>query len=366
MNCASVVNLGRIYAETRAGCRDSFIEPCPKCSDSGQQRLASRSANFVLEDFVNRRQFLKAAVASLIPGALRSQHLSAAIGEMQYRTLGHTGENVSIVGVGGAHIGVANVSEGESQRIIRTAIDSGINFLDNSWSYNGGQSEIRMGRALRDGYRQRVFLMTKLDGRDARSATMQLDESLNRLQVDHVDLIQFHDIARMDDPEKIFAPSGALEALIKARTTGKVRYIGFTGHNSPQVHLHMLTTAFRNNFIFDTVQMPLNVMDAHYSSFAKLVLPVLVEHCIGVLGMKPMGDRAILRSGVVTASECLHYAMTLPTSLVITGCDSMCTLQQAINVARTFRPMPDEESTTLLARTAPIAGEGRFEPYKQW
>jgi len=316
---------------------------------------------------MNRRQFLKAAAASsLFPGALWGRDVSAAIVEMQYRTLGHTGEKVSIVGVGGDHIGVSSVSEGESQRIIRTAIDNGINFMDNSWSYNGGQSEIRMGKALRDGYRQRIFLMTKLDGRDAKSATMQLDESLKRLQVDHVDLIQFHDVARMDDSEKIFAPDGALEGVIKARRTGKVRYIGFTGHKSPEIHLHMLNIAFKNNFIFDTVQMPLNLMDAHYDSFAKLVLPVLVQHNIAVLGMKPMGGQAILRSGVVNASECLHYAMSLPTSVVITGCDSMAILQQAINVACSFRPMTDEERTALLARTAPIAGNGEFEPYKKW
>jgi predicted aldo/keto reductase-like oxidoreductase len=315
---------------------------------------------------MNRRQFLKAAAASaLFPGGLMGRDVSATVSDMQYRTLGHTGEKVSIVGVGGAHIGLSNVSEGESQRIIRTAIDNGINFMDNSWSYNGGQSEIRMGKALRDGYRQRIFLMTKLDGRDAKSATRQLDESLKRLQVDHVDLIQFHDV-RMDDPEKIFTPGGALEGMIKARTTGKVRYIGFTGHKSAQIHLHMLNIAFQNNFIFDTVQMPLNVMNAHHDSFAKLVLPVLVQHDIAVLGMKSMGGQAILRSGAVTASECLRYAMTLPTSLVITGCDSMAILQQAIDVARTFRPMTDEERTALLARTAPLAGNGEFEPYKKW
>ena len=222
---------------------------------------------------MNRRQFLKAAAASLLfPGALWGRDVSATVGEMQYRTLGHTGEKVSIVGVGGFHIGVSSVSEEESQRIIRTAIDNGINFMDNSWSYNGGQSEIRMGKALRDGYRQKVFLMTKLDGRDAKSAIVQLDESLKRLQADHVDLIQFHDVARRDEPEKIFASGGALEGMIKARTTGKVRYIGFTGHKSPEFHLHMLNIAFQNNFRFDTVQMPLNVMDAHYDSFAKQVL----------------------------------------------------------------------------------------------
>jgi predicted aldo/keto reductase-like oxidoreductase len=316
---------------------------------------------------MNRRQFLKAAAASaLFPGALMGRDVSATVSDMQYRTLGRTGEKVSIVGLGGAHIGLSRVSEGESERIIRTSIDNGINFMDNSWGYNGGQSEIRMGKALGDGYRQKVFLMTKLDGRDAKSATMQLDESLKRLQADHVDLIQFHDVGRMDDPEKIFAPGGALEGVIKARSTGKVRYIGFTGHKSPEIHLHMLDIAFKNNFIFDTVQMPLNVMDAHYDSFAKLVLRVLVQHDIGVLGMKSMGDQVILRSVAVTASECLRYAMTLPTSLVITGCDSMAILQQAINVARTFRPMTEEERTALLARTAPLAGNGEFELYKKW
>ncbi len=315
---------------------------------------------------MNRRQFLKAAAVSSLFSALWVRDAAATIGEMPYRTLGHAGEKVSIVGVGGFHIGVSDVSEEESRRIIRTAINHGINFMDNSWSYNGGQSEIRMGKALRDGYRQKIFLMTKLDGRDAKSATMQLDESLKRLQVDHVDLIQFHDVARMDDPEKIFAPGGALEAMIQARKAGKVRYIGFTGHKSPEIHLHMLDVAFKHNFIFDTVQMPLNVMDAHYASFAKLVLPVLVQNDIAVLGMKSLGDKAILRSGVVTAFECLRYAMSLRTSLVITGCDSMAILEQAIDVARTFRPMTDQQRTALLTRTAPIAANGEFEPYKNW
>ncbi len=314
---------------------------------------------------MNRRQFLKAAAASaLLRSIFRTQEGSAATGEMQYRTLGHTGEKVSIVGLGGFHIGRSSVSSEESERIIRTAIDSGINFMDNCWDDNGGESEIRMGQALRDGYRNKVFLMTKLDGRDAKTATAQLDQSLRRLRVDHVDLIQFHEVIRMNDVEKIFAPSGGLEGMLKARQAGKVRYIGFTGHKSPEIHMHMLNTAFRNNFTFDTVQMPLNVMDAHYDSFTKMVLPVLVQHRIGVLGMKPMGGQVILQSGVVKAPECLRYAMSLPTSVVITGCDSMAILRQAIDVARNFRPMTDEQRTALLARTAPVAGDGRFELYK--
>jgi len=168
----------------------------------------------------------------------------------------------------------------------------------------------------------------------------------------------------MEDPEKIFAPAGALDATLQARKAGKVRYIGFTGHKNPQIHLHMLEVAARNNFTFDTVQMPLNVMDAHYDSFTARVLPVLVRRHIGVLGMKPMGSGVILQSGVVTAPECLRYAMSLPTSVVITGCDSMATVHQAIDVATTFSPMTEAERTALLDRTAPVASNGRFELYK--
>lgn len=316
---------------------------------------------------MNRRQFLKAVAAfALITRARAGRDAFATSSDMRYRALGRTGEKVSLVGLGGYHIGVSRLSEAESERLIRTAIDNGINFMDNSWSYNDGRSEIRMGKALRDGYRQKVFLMTKFDGRDAKTATMQLEESLRRLQVDHLDLIQFHDVARADDPEKIFASDGALEAVLKARAAGKVRYIGFTGHKSPKIHLHMLDVAFKNSFVFDTVQMPLNVMDAHYNSFAKLVLPVLVRNRIGVLGMKPMGGQMILSSGVVNAAECLRYPMSLPTSVVITGCDSMAILQQALNAARTFRPMTDEEQTALLARTATVAADGKYEVYKKW
>jgi len=314
---------------------------------------------------MNRRQFLKAAVAStIIPAVMSSRNLHAETGEMKYRTLGRTGQRVSIVGLGGAHIGLSQVSDADSVRIVRTAIENGINFMDNSWDYNGGQSEIRMGKGLRDGYRQRVFLMTKLDGHDAKTATAQLDESLRRLQVDHIDLIQFHEVIRMDDPEKIFAPSGALEGMLKARQAGKVRYIGFTGHKSPQIHLHMLDTASRNNCTFDTVQMPLNVMDAHYDSFEKLVVPALAQRNIGALGMKPMGAQVILKSGVVDAHECLRYALSLPIAVVITGCDSMPILHQAINAARNFRPLDENERTALLARTAPIASNGKYELYK--
>ncbi len=281
-----------------------------------------------------------------------------------YRTLGRTGERVSAIGLGGYHLGQPSLPEEESLRIIRAAIDAGINFLDNSWDYNNGASEIRMGKALRDGYRERVFLMTKIDGQTKRAAAEQIGECLRRLQTDVIDLLQFHEIIRMEDPERIFAPGGALEAVLEARDSGKIRYIGFTGHKSPTIHVRMLETAASHGFRFDAVQMPLNVMDAHFDSFEKRVLPLLVREKIGILGMKPLGDRQVLESQTVTAMEGLHYALNLPTSVVITGCDSMAILEQAINAARTFRRLSPEEVHGLLERTATAAQHGRFERYK--
>lgn len=282
--------------------------------------------------------------------------------DVPIRELGRTGVRVSIVGLGGYHLGVP--TEAESIQIVRTALDSGINFLDNCWDYNDGQSEIRMGKALRDGYREKAFLMTKIDGRTKQAASKQLEESLRRLQTDHIDLLQFHEVIRDTDPDCIFAGGGGMEAVLEARKQGKVRYIGFTGHKSPDIHLKMLETAFAHQFTFDAVQMPLNVMDAHYDSFEKKVLPVLLQHKIGVLGMKPMGDKIILNSKTATPIECLHYAMNLHTSVVITGCDSLKILQQALEAARTFKPMGSGEVVALLAKTAPAAAKGEFERYK--
>ena len=269
-----------------------------------------------------------------------------------------------MVGIGGHHIGRAAVAEAEAIRIVRTALDNGINFLDNCWDYNDGVSEVRMGKALRDGYRDKAFLMTKIDGRDKATAARQIDESLKRLQTDRIDLLQFHEIIRMDDPDRVFAPGGAIEAAVEAQKARKIRYIGFTGHKSPEIHLHMLKIAEQHSFKFDAVQMPLNVMDAHFDSFEKNVLPVLVEKKIGVLGMKSMGDGNILRSGVVTPIECLHYGMNLPTSVVITGCDSMKILEQAMDAARTFQPMSESARQALLDRTAGVAKGGTLELYK--
>jgi aryl-alcohol dehydrogenase-like predicted oxidoreductase len=284
--------------------------------------------------------------------------------EMPQRALGTTGERVSAIGLGGWHLGLQHVDEELSIRIVRTAIDRGITFMDNSWDYNDGASEIRMGKALRGGYRDKVLLMTKIDGRSKAAAASQLDESLRRLQTDRIDLVQHHEILRYDDPHRIFDEDGANAALLEARQAGKIRYVGFTGHKDPRIHLYMLEVARDHGFTFDTVQMPLNVMDAHYRSFERLVLPELVKQNIGVLGMKSMANGIILRSGTVSALECLGYALHLPTSVVITGIENMENLDQALEAARTFRPMSEAEVDALLARTAKAASGGELEPFK--
>ena len=333
---------------------------------------------------MERREFLKTAavatVSATLDGMTDSQQTVVSAAETQpshrpveametvrdgmiYRPLGQTGERVSILGLGGFHIG-KQADEQESIRIIRAAVDHGITFMDNCWDYNGGGSEIRMGKALRDGYRQKVFLMTKIDGRTKQAAARQIDESLKRLQTDHIDLLQHHEIIRLEDPDRVFASDGAMESVLDARQAGKVRFIGFTGHKDPLVHLRMLEMADKHHFHFDAVQMPLYVMDAHFRSFTRKVVPVLVQKQIGVLGMKPLGSGVILQSKVVQAVECLHYAMSLPTSTVITGIDSMEVLQQDLEAVRRFKPLTSEQVAALLKRTASAAAEGRYEPFK--
>jgi predicted aldo/keto reductase-like oxidoreductase len=313
---------------------------------------------------ISRRGFLGFAAASIfLTGAGQLASPPESRNAIPYRTLGRTKEKVSLVGLGGYHLGKQADAQ-ESIRIIRTGLDEGINFLDNCWDYNGGESEIRMGNALRDGYRQKAFLMSKIDGRSKAAATSQIEESLRRLQTDHIDLLQFHEVIRDNDPDRIFADGGAMEAVLQAQKAGKIRFIGFTGHKSPDIHLKMLTTAAKHSFMFDTVQMPLNVMDAHFDSFEKKVLPVLLKNDIGVLGMKPMGDHFILDSKTATPVECLHYAMNLPTSVVITGCDSLPILQQALQAARSFKPLGSSEVAALLAKTEKSAQAGQFELYK--
>jgi aryl-alcohol dehydrogenase-like predicted oxidoreductase len=314
---------------------------------------------------VTRREFLELAAATtlLADFSTRARAAEGASG-VPFRTLGRTGEKVSCVGLGGAHIGNQSTEE-ESIRIIRSAIDNGINFLDNCWDYNDGRSEVRMGKALRDGYRAKAFLMTKIDGQTKEAATQQLEESLRRLQTDHIDLLQFHEVIRMTDPDRIFAAGSGMEAVLAAKKAGKVRYIGFTGHKSPDMHLKMLETASAHHFHFDAVQMPLNVMDAHHESFEKKVLPVLVKQEIGVLGMKPIAAGLILRSKTVSAVDCLRYALNLPTSVVINGCPSIELLDQALGVARSFKPLAPTEVAALLAKTQEAAQNGEFELYKK-
>jgi predicted aldo/keto reductase-like oxidoreductase len=322
---------------------------------------------------MKRREFLEAVLAGAAAQSAGSSSSAQGVGpaapqaapmSVPQRKLGRTGVPVSILGLGGFHIGHQATAE-ESIRIIRGAIDGGITFLDNSWDYNEGQSELRMGRALRDGYRDRVFLMTKCDGRDAASAARQIEESLKRLQTDHLDLLQFHEIIRPTDPDRIFAAAGAMEAALAARKAGKTRFLGFTGHKSPEIHLAMLRKCEEHGFVPDTVQMPLNVLDASYDSFQRKVLPELVRRKIGVLGMKPLGDGFVLKSKAVTPVEGLRYAMSIPgVSVTITGIDSLDILDQALRIGRGFQPLDEAQRHALERRGAPMAVQGEFEAYK--
>jgi aryl-alcohol dehydrogenase-like predicted oxidoreductase len=309
------------------------------------------------QNHLRRREFLGTV------GGLPLLAAEERRGDMLYRQLGRTGQRVSALGLGGAHIGRPR-EEQVGIRIIRTAIDRGVTFMDNCWDYLGGKCEVWMGRALRDGYRKKVFLMTKFDGRTKAATARQIDESLRRLQTDVIDLMQYHENIRMDDPDRFFAPNGPLEALLEARQAGKVRYIGFTGHKDPAVHLRMLELAAKNKFHFDSAQMPLNILDASFRSFAQQVLPKLVEQGIAVLGMKPLASGAIPQSHIATAAECLHYALSLPTSVVITGCDSPERLNQALDAVRAFRPLTAAQRSTLVARTRDAALDGNFEQFK--
>ena len=308
-----------------------------------------------------RREF----VGALSLAALISRSLSAAderSGDMIYRKLGSTGERVSAIGMGGYHSGIP-ADEQESIRLIRSAIDRGMNFMDNAWDYMDGKCEVRMGKALRDGYRQKVFLMTKFDGRTKASTAKQIDESLQRLQTEHVDLMQLHENIRMEDPDRFFN-DGVVDALLEAKKAGKLRYIGFTGHKDPVVHLRMLEVAKAHNFHFDSAQMPLNILDAQFRSFAHEVVPKLVEQQIAVLAMKPMAAGSIPQRGLATSLECLRYSLSLPTSVVITGMSDQKAVDQAFEAARTFTPLSQSELSALLTKTREAALSGKYETFK--
>jgi aryl-alcohol dehydrogenase-like predicted oxidoreductase len=320
---------------------------------------------------MDRREFVK--TASTAAGvAAAEQWLSPMMGAemrtekegMIYRTLGRTGERVSAIGMGGYHIGKPELAERDAIQLIRQGIDRGITFLDNCWDYNDGASEVRMGKALADGYRNKVLLMTKIDGRTKAAAAQQIDESLKRLKTDHVDLMQFHEVIRLEDPDRIFADGGGMEAMLEAKQAGKVRFIGFTGHKDPYVHLRMLDIARAHSFRFDAVQMPLNVMDAHFRSFTHEVLPVLRREGIAPLGMKCFGDHYILDSNTVKPMEALHYCLNLPIAVQITGIDSPQILDQAFAAVQTFKPLSEAEVAAILDRTRLAAQEGKYELYK--
>jgi diketogulonate reductase-like aldo/keto reductase len=315
---------------------------------------------------IDRPAFL-AGTAALAGQTLLGRSAVAAPtgGEIPKRRLGRTNAMVSIVGLGGFHIGRSDLPATAAVALIHAAIDRGITFLDNAWDYNSGASELRMGQALNvGGYRDRVFLMTKIDGRTLSAAQGQIDQSLSRLLTDRIDLVQIHENIRPDDADRVFAPGGAIEALVAAKKAGKIRFIGFTGHKSPAYHVHMIDIATKNGFTFDTVQMPLNIMDAHFQSFEQTVLPVAKRLDMGIIGMKTFGDHHILDTGAVDPVTMLHYGMNLPTSVVVTGIDSTAVLDQAVTAATTFRPLERAQVAAILAKTAQLAADGSTELYK--
>jgi uncharacterized protein len=293
------------------------------------------------------------------PGTMR--------GEMLYRNIGDTGEQVSVIGLGGSHLGQAQVPEDLAINLIHEALDRGINFLDNSWDYNEGRSEERVGKAISQaGYRQKAFVMTKIDGRTKELASNQINDSLKRLKVDHIDLLQHHEVIRFDDPDRIFNEGGAMEAVVESQKAGKVRFIGFTGHKDPHVHLYMFEVARQRGFHFDTVQMPINIMDAHFRSFAQLVVPEAMKQKTAILGMKCFGSGVMMKSNVisnnaVTPLECLHYSLNVPVAVQITGINSKMLLDQAFAAVKSFKPMDESELATLLAKSEQDAVTGKYE-----
>ncbi len=287
-------------------------------------------------------------------------------GEMLYRRFGRTDEMISAIGMGGFHLGKGVLTDDDAVRLVHAGVDRGITFMDNCWDYNEGRSELRVGLALEQGgYRDRVFLMSKMDGRTRKEAAEQIDTSLKRLRTDRIDLVQHHEILRYDDPDRVFAEGGAMEAFLDAKKAGKLRYIGFTGHKDPRIHLQMLEVAASRGFHFNSVQMPLNVMDARFRSFGHLVLPYLVAQGIAVLGMKTFGDGVILKSDApIKPIEYLHFSLNLPTSVVITGMEKQRDLDQAFEAVKTFKPMDKAQVAELLDRSRPYALDGKFELFK--
>ncbi len=320
-----------------------------------------------------RRQLLKTAgwlglawlVGDLenLPQALggsRSGMADKARGSIHYRLLGRTGVSVSALGIGGGHL--LNTSDEEGIRIVREAIDEGVTFFDNAWDYYNTRSEQVMGKAL-EGRRQQVFLMTKMctHGRGKAVGMLHLEQSLRHLRTDYLDLWQIHEVGCEDDPDRMFAPGGVLEALVEAKRQGKVRFIGFTGHTDPRIHLAVLQRGFQ----FDTCQIPLNAFDPAFRSFETQVLPELIRQGIAPIGMKSLcGNAKPIRDGVLTVEEALRYALSLPVATVVSGIESVATLRENLAIVRRFTPMTSDEAQALRARVASAAADGRYEFYK--
>jgi uncharacterized protein len=321
------------------------------------------------EEGFTRRRFVKGSAAALTATMVVKPSLAAGKGsgvpdrqeQVPHRPLGKTGAQVSALGVGGYHLGSIK-DQSESTELVARALDAGINFFDNCWEYHDGISEARLGAALK-GKRDKAFLMTKVctHGRTKDIAMKQLEESLRRLQTDHLDLWQIHEVVYYNDPDLIFAANGAAEALLAAKQQGKVRFIGFTGHKNPAIHLKMLA----HEFPFDTVQMPLNALDGTFKSFEQQVVPEANKRGIAVLGMKSLGGSGeIVSHGALTAEEGLRYAMSLPVATTISGMDSLGVLEQNLAVARGFKPLTTEALQTLRERARPLAADGRYELFK--
>ena len=311
---------------------------------------------------INRRKFIE--MSSVAAAAISLGNITTFFkkGGIPYRPLGKTSLNISILTVGGWNIGRSSLSENESISIMRTAIDNGVNFFDNAWHYHNGRSEERMGKALQDGYRDKVILMTKHHGRDPETAQKQLEDSLRRLRTDVIDVWQFHEMMTLDEVEKVYS-SGVLDYVEKVRQQGKIRFIGFTGHANPKVHLEMI----KKGFSWDTVQMPVNILDQHYLSFSKNVLPIAVEKEMGIIAMKTLAGTpgVIFQNGIASVAECLRFVMTLPVSTVCSGMDSMKIVKENIETAKNFKPFTQEEINQLVARSLDPSKDGKLENYKR-
>ncbi|MFB6317171.1 aldo/keto reductase [Saccharicrinis sp. FJH54] len=309
---------------------------------------------------MKRREFVKTTAAAMAGMSLVGLGTTAFVKNgIPYRTLGKTGLSVSLIGVGGHHIGDRFITDETSVKLIREALDNGVNFLDNAWHYNNGRSEELMGKALLDGYREKAILMTKHHGRDPETAREHLETSLKRLQTEYLDLWQFHEIESMDSVEKIYS-SGVLDFVQKKKDEGVIRHIGFTGHSRPEIHRAMLEKGFE----WETVQMPVNVLDHHYLSFTKEIIPLLQEKNIGIIGMKSVASGSIVKEGIASIEECLRFSMTIPVSTLVSGMNNLKHLRHNMEIARNFKPMTEEEISTLLDKTFEHAQGGKHEWYK--